>query len=467
MRYRRPHMSHKATNGRAKREDALPLAALEFESPSAAIIASPVPPFARVTNLLVFLLVVSMLLASGLIRVDKIVSATGKLVGEAPNIVIQSFDKTIVESINVRKGDIVRKGQVLVRLNPTFTAADLTAMKDQVDLLRAKTARLQGAASGTVYVPDPDNPLADLQGSIFRQQTGEYDSSLQTYDQTIGQLQTQIAAAKAQAEYDRNRLVVAIDVESMHQSLQDRGHGSKLRTLQAKDERLEISASLAQAESSSVEAGRKIAALKAERETFIQRWNGLNSQELADVRGKLVQAEQDYTKAKLHNELVVLTAPRDAVVLAVGKISVGSVVSSDDRLIELVPLDAQLSVEAYVSGIDSGYVRPGDVVKIKFDTLPFLQYGGARGAVRAISADSFSPEATPEQGGSTLPNRPRSLYYRADITIDELMLHQTPPGFQLVPGMPLTADVKVGTRSVLGYFVSKILPVTHDSLHEP
>jgi HlyD family secretion protein len=460
-------MLHEPTNGMARRKDPLPLAVLEFESPSAAIIASPVPPFARVTNLMVFLLVVSMLLASGLIRVDKIVSATGKLVGEAPNIVIQSYDKTIVESINVRKGDIVRKGQVLARLNPTFTAADLTAMKDQVDLLRAKAARLEGATSGTDYIPDPDNPLADLQGSIFRQQTSEYYSSLQTYDQMIGQLQTQIATANAQAEFSRNRLGVAVNVESMHQSLQDRGHGSKLRTLMAQDERLEIAASLTQAESNSVEASRRIAALKAERETFIQRWNGQNSLELADVRGKLVQAEQEYEKAKLHNELVVLIAPRDAIVLAVGKISVGSVVSSDDKLIELVPLDAQLSVEAYVSGVHSGHIRPGDMAQIKFDTLPFLQYGGARGAVRAISADSFSPEATPAQGGSTLPNRPRTLYYRADISIDEVLLHQTPPGFQLVPGMPLTVEVKVGTRSVLGYFVSKILPVAQNSLREP
>ena len=62
---------------------------------------------------------------------------------------MQPFDQTIVESINVRKGDIVRKGQVLARLNPTFTAADLTAMKDQVDLLSAKAARLQAEADGT------------------------------------------------------------------------------------------------------------------------------------------------------------------------------------------------------------------------------------------------------------------------------------------------------------------------------
>ena len=62
-----------------------------------------------------------MLVASGLIRIDKIVSASGKLVADTPNILLQPFDQSIVESIDVRKGDIVRKGQVLARLNPTFS----------------------------------------------------------------------------------------------------------------------------------------------------------------------------------------------------------------------------------------------------------------------------------------------------------------------------------------------------------
>ncbi len=140
----------------------MPLAALEFESPSAAIIATPVPALSRATNLFVFLLVVSTLVASGLIHIDKIVSASGKLVAEAPNIVIQPFDKSIVESIDVRKGDIIRQGQVLARLNPTISAADLTAMKDQVDLLNAKAARLEAQTAGKVYVPDPANPHAGL-----------------------------------------------------------------------------------------------------------------------------------------------------------------------------------------------------------------------------------------------------------------------------------------------------------------
>ncbi|WP_339081405.1 HlyD family type I secretion periplasmic adaptor subunit [Hyphomicrobium sp. ghe19] len=443
------------------------LTALEFESPSAAIIAMPVPRLSRQTNLFVFLLVIALLCASGLIRIDKIVSASGKLVSDAPNIVLQPFDQTIVESIDVKKGDVVRKGQVLARLNPTFSVADLTAMKDQVDLLKATGARLESQLAGTNYVPDGANLHAKLQASIFEQQTREYNFSLRNFNHKIDQLKAQILGDTAQADLYRDRLNIAVKVEAMRQKLQDLNVGSLLNTMLAADARLNIAGSRSQAESDAAQARSKMAGEEAERDTYIHHWIGQNSEELADTRRKLVQAQQDYSKASLHNRLIVLTAPRDAIVLSVGKVSVGSVVTAAEPLIRLVPFDSPLSIEADISGIDSGYVRPGDEVKIKFDTLPFAQYGTARGVVRTISADSFSPEPSADEAGSILPNRPRTLYYKADISLRDLMLHDTPPGFRLTPGMPLTADVKVGTRSILAYFIGKILPVAYGSMHEP
>jgi len=421
----------------------------------------------RATNAFVFLLVLSALAASGLIRVDKIVSASGKLVATTPNIIVQAFGESIVESIDVREGDVVRKGQVLARLNPTFATADRTTVKSQVDLLSAKAARLQAMTAGTNYAPDAANPLAALQASIFKQQITEYRYSLQTYGQRIDQLQSKVAGAKSQAAYYRERTSIAANLEDMRKELQARQVGSKLATLTARDGRLNMAAAASQAESEAAQASRELAAQRAERDAFVQRWNAQMSQDLADTRDRLVQAQQSYAKANLNSNLLVLTAPRDAVVLSVGKVSLGSVVASGAPLVQLVPIDAPLSAEVDISGIDSGYVRPGHEVRIKFDTLPFLQYGSAHGVVRSISADSFSPETSPLEGGSILPSRPRTLYYRGDIALDKITLHDTPPGFRLVPGMPLIADVNVGTRSVLGYFIGKIIPVVSGSMHEP
>lgn len=458
----------KATEGKLLRVRATPLAVVEFESPSASVIAAPIPKLSRATNLFVFLLVISLLLATAVIPVDKIVSANGKLVADAPNIVIQSFGESIVESIEVAEGDVVRKGQVLVRLNPTFATADLTTIRNQVELLNAKADRLQAVTSGLEYAPvDAPDPHVVLQASIFKQEATEYNFTLLNYDQRIDQLRTKIAGDTSQAAFYGERLKIATSREDMQTRLLESEAGSKLDALTARDDRLVIQAAHAQAQSDAAQAGRELAAQRAERGAFVQSWNGKNLRDLAETRSQLLQAQQALAKVDLQNELLVLTAPRDAIVLSVSKVSMGSVIKSGAPLLRLVPMDAQLSAEVNIAGIDSGYVRSGHEVRIKFDTLPFLQYGSATGSVRAISADSFSPETAPTDGESAMPNRPRMLYYRGDIDIGTLELHNTPPGFRLMPGMPLIADVKVGTRSVLDFFIGSIMPVVQDSMHEP
>ena len=171
-------------------------------------------------------------------------------------------------------------------------------------------------------------------------------------------------------------------------------------------------------------------------------------------------------KDQLNNQLVQLVAPRDAIVLSVAKVSVGSVMQSGELLMQLVPIDAPFMVQADIQGSDSGYVHPGDKVNVKFDTLPFLQYGQAEGIVQTISPDSFNPQDS-ATGAPDVPGATQTLYYRATVSLEELNLHNTPPGFRLVPGMPLEADVRVGTRTILGYFTRRILPIAYQSLHEP
>jgi HlyD family secretion protein len=448
-------------------QPALPLAVLEFESPSAAIIATSIPRLSRATSLYVFLLVISVLAACALIQIDKVVSAKGKLITAAPNIVLQSFDQTIVESINVRKGDIVREGQLLVRLKPTYTAADITAMKDDVDLLGSKAARLEAEMSAVEYVPDTSNPHAFLQSLVFARRTSENQSTLEVYDRKIKELEIQIARNNALAISYRTRLTIAADIERMRKALEELNAGSKLNVLAASDVSLTIRGLLIGVEADAVQASHKLGGEQAALETFTQRWAGQIATELAETRGQLVQAQQRHTKATLHNRLIMMTAPLDAIVLSVAKISVGSVVTSAEPLIQLVPIDAKLLVEADIPGIESGYVSAGNEATVKFDTLPFLRYGTARGTVRTVSADSFTPETTPRDGGSGLPGRPSILYYRAEISLDEMKLHNTPSGFRLIPGMPTTTDVKVGKRSVLAYFIDRILPIAYEGMDEP
>jgi HlyD family secretion protein len=165
--------------------------------------------------------------------------------------------------------------------------------------------------------------------------------------------------------------------------------------------------------------------------------------------------------------LVEIRAGLDAIVQSVAKVSVGSVMQSGQQFITLVPADAPLEVEANIAGKDNGFVHVKDPVSVKFDTFPFSQYGMAEGAVRIVSPDSFNAQVEARNPTSAIPTTNLEPFYRTRISIDRVALHGVPAGFQLTPGMPVTADIKVGQRTVLTYLLGLMLPVTQEALREP
>jgi HlyD family secretion protein len=208
--------------------------------------------------------------------------------------------------------------------------------------------------------------------------------------------------------------------------------------------------------------------MSAERDAYDQQWRADASQQLSDQTRKLSDAQESLHKADLRQQLVELKADKDATVLTVAKVSVGSVMQSGDQFITLVPLDAPLEVEANLSGRDTGFVRVGNPVEIKFDAFEYARYGLAEGTVRTISADSFSGNPDDRSGRTGAPQPQQTEpFYRTRIAIDRLDLHDLPSDFHLTPGMPVTADVKVGKRTVLTYMLGRLLPAVMDGMREP
>jgi HlyD family secretion protein len=268
-------------------------------------------------------------------------------------------------------------------------------------------------------------------------------------------------------------LAVAQNVEQMRKELEARQVGSRLNTLQAMDNRDEMARFLANAQATAEGAKRDLSAMIADRDQWIQSWRSDVSQQLADATSKLSDAQQSLNKAQLHRQLVELRAERDATVLSIAKVSVGSVLQAGQEFITLVPDDAPLEVEADVLSADNGYVHVGDQVMIKFAAYNYTQYGMAYGTVRTVSPDSFTAyddqrnptgAMMPPPGASLAGNEP---YYRARISIDRLDMHDTPRGFNLIPGMPVASDILVGRRTLINYFMSRVMPVAQEAAREP
>jgi hemolysin D len=232
---------------------------------------------------------------------------------------------------------------------------------------------------------------------------------------------------------------------------------------------MEINRGLEAAKAAAIGAQRDLDAMTAERDGFIQQSNADTSQQLTDQGRKLQQARDDLSKAKLRHNLVQLTSDRDAIVLSIAPVSVGSVMQSGDQFITLVPVDSPLEIETVIDGRDAGFVNVGDPVTIKFETFPYFTYGTAQGVVRVVSADSFHRPMDDQDkvGKPRAEEAAGTLFYRAKISLDEMKLHNLPAGFRVTPGMPVTGDVKVGKRTVLQYMLSRFVPTVTEGMHEP
>jgi HlyD family secretion protein len=469
-----PELTRSRKNRALSREDT-PESLLEFQSPTAALIALPVPASARHVTMMVALMVISGLVLAGTVPIDRVVTTPGKLVSQASTLVVQPLETSIIRSIDVHEGQTVKAGDLLARLDPTFAAADAGSLVTQVKSLQAEVDRLQAESEGRSYFAhDSSDPAEALQAAIFGQRHAERAYKIENYRQKIDSLETQISGNLAAAHYYRQRLEVAQGVETMRNQLENLQVGSKLNSLSAKDNRIEMERNISTSQAQADTETKDLRALIAERDGEEQDWRSKISQDLTDQGRKLDDAKQQLKKASLRRDLVELRAPQDATVLSVARVSVGSVMQSGDQFITMVPVDAALEVETYITGRDSGFVHVGDNVIVKFDTFPFTQYGAANGTVRQVSADSFTQQNMISQIGDPGRQNPAhdggidtALYYKGTVSLDEVKLHNTPPGFKLVPGMPVTADIKVGKRTVLTYLLARAIPTITEGMREP
>jgi hemolysin D len=458
-----------ATSLASRSKDSKLPAILEFQSPTTAIIAAPVPRAARRTIWMIGSMFAACVSAMWLIPIDRVVTAHGKVVSQAPMLVVQPLETSIIRSIDVTEGQSVHAGDVLARLDPTFASADVGALQAQVSSLEAEVARMQAEVEQRAFQYSGADPPMLLQAGIYAQREAERTSKLEFYRQKIDALTSTAARSIADATAFRERLVVAQTVETMRKKLEALQVGSQLNALIATDSRLEIERSLSTAINTGQSAKAELAAMIAERDGYIRNWRVQVAQALSEGSRKLSDARESLNKALLRRQLIELHADRDATVLTVAKVSEGSVLQAGEQLITLVPADAPLEIEANIAGRDHGFVHFAAPVAVKFDTFPSTQYGLAYGSVRTISADSFTAQDSTKARSGSVPMNPANTepFYRSRITLDRLMLHDLPAGFHIVPGMPVAADIKVGKRTVMAYLLGRILPVMSEGMREP
>ena len=457
---------------RARGDMVATTALLEFQWPTAKLIARSVPFRGRITIWVIFAMVASVMTVAGVIPVDRVVTANGRVISRAGTLVVQPLETSIVRAILVQEGQVVHAGEILAKLDPTFTAADVGTYQAQAVSLQAEVDRLRAEVQDRPYVSD-GTLAGQFQSTIYGQRKAEYDFKLSNYREKIASLQSAVVRSLGDVKAYTARLDGALQVEGMRKELERLNAGSKLNTLQAIDSRLDIQSKLETPRNQVGSTTSDLKAMTLERDGFVEQHRSENSQLITDQERKLSDAREQLNKAALRHQLIDLRAGQDSVVQKIADVSVGSVLQSGDQFMTLVPSDAQLEIEANVAGRDAGFVHPGDPVSIKFDTFDYVLYGSAKGTVRTVSADSYNNSTVDRSKAVTRPSQQEDdsglgpVYYKARVTLDEIKLHDLPLSFRMTPGMPVNADIRVGQRTILGYLLGRIIPGASQGIREP
>lgn len=438
---------------------------IEFLPDADEIERRPLPRMAQVTLYAVLTALFSFLLWAALFDVDRVVIAHGRLVTPLPNIVVQPLETSIIQGIDVRIGQVVKKDQRLATLDPTFTEADEAQLRIRLRSLDTQVQRLEAELAGRkVPGKNTGDPDSQLQVQLATERQANYRAQLTKLDETVARLRASIETNRRDQQALTARLKPLQEIEAMQDQLLDEGYSSRAGLLEARGKRLDVERNIQAAKNREQELKRELAAVAAEKVAFTKNWRQKTMEDLLSTSRDRDALREQLQKADMRHKLVTLTSPSDAVVLDIAKLSQGSVIKEAEPLITLVPLDAELEAEARIDSSDVGYVKVGDKARLKLDAYPFQRHGTLAAVVNTISEDAFRRDA---QGNTAPPEPGTDAFFISRIGFGNSRLKKMPEQAKLLPGMTLTAEIVVGKRSVISYLLWPLTKALDESIREP
>lgn len=435
---------------------------IEFLPDADAIERNPLPKYVRLTLHVMAFAFFAFILWASLSKVEKVVVAHGRLVNPQPNIVVSPLDTAIVKSIAVRPGQVVKKGDLLATLDPTFTQADETQLRNRLKSLDTQTESLRAELSGK---PIDSRGAGDadqqLQAQLASERQANYEAQKLRMEQNVARLKAALETNQRDQQVLAQRHKSLAEIEAMQEKLVAENFGAKMQLLEARDRRLEVERSMVMGRNKDAEMQRELAGAQAELSAFTRNWRQRAMEDLLAATRDRDGINEQLVKADLRNKLVQLTAPADAVVLEIGKgASPGAVARGTEALFTLVPLGAKLEAEVQVDSLDIGNIKVGDLTHVKLDAFPYQKHGMLDGKVITISEDSFKRD-------QVRPGEGTNAYYLATVAWGDSKLRKMEGSARLLPGMTVTAEIVVGKRSVMSYLLWPLTKALDESMREP
>jgi adhesin transport system membrane fusion protein len=413
------------------------------------------PLRARVLGKSIGIVLAVAILWAGVAEVDEISRGEGKVIPSQQLQVLQSLDGGIVSEISVREGQIVEKDQVMLRVDPTRFISSVRENRSQYLALLARSARLRALAEGKPFLP-PDEVVKESpaivndEKRLLETATSELDAQVSIARQQMAQRQQELREATAKRDQASQAYDLTARELAVTKPLIAVGAVSEVELLRLerdvarfRGERDIAVTQIARSQSAISEAGNRIQEVELKLRNDARR-------ELSETLGKLGAITEGSVGLADKVKQSAIRSPVRGTVKRLLVNTVGGVVQPGKDIIEVVPLEDSLVLEAKVQPKDIAFLRPNQKALVKFTAYDFSIYGGLEARLENIGADSV----TDERGNTFFMVRVRTL---------KSSLGNNLP---IIPGMVAEVDIVTGQKSILAYLIKPVLRAKQVALSE-
>ena len=391
-------------------------------------------------------------------EIETIAHSQGKVIPSAKLQVVQNLEGGIVTSIHVKSGQRVKEGDLLVSLNEKQFDGDFQSRQQQLLSIGARLARLNAESQNKSVQFDAD---LKKQGPEFVAiESDAYDSRQRQLNSQLEMLQAQVEQKKQELEENKIALQTASNTLSLGQDERDIMSRMVAKGLEPKLELVRLDRSLAEAHGRKETASAAIKKLQSAIVEMQSRKESLTLQFMSDARAEANKALGEYRSLQATMPAFAdkkgrteIRAPLTGIVNRVLVSTVGGVVKPGEPVAEVVPANDQLVFESHVSPTDIGFIKAGQIARIKLSAYDFSIFGAMEGTVTQIGADAVSNE----RGES---------FFIVRIETEAPVLESRGNKLQVMPGMQAQVDIVTGKRTVWEYLSKPIIAVKENAFRE-
>lgn len=391
-------------------------------------------------------------------RVDRVVTAPGKVIPYDKVKVIQHLEGGIIKDILVRENQEVKAGEPLVQLDLATSGINSGEMNARMASLKLAKVRLEAESQGVEPIWPEELAskfpnLVEAENNSYQSRRDEQRNSLQAFDNLVTQNRQKVAESRERLSALEASLKIAKQEVAISADLVKDKLTSQLEHFQRQsnlERMLGEAASLRQSITGLQAAINESVARRQQEEARFKREA---TNEATDMERKMASLSEELSRAHDQEDRSVIRAPIDGVVKNVRFQTSGNVVKPGEPIMEVVPLKDQLVIEVKLNPGDRGYVNMKQEALVKISTYDYLRYGGLQGSVTGIAAD-------------TDLGRNDEQFYRVVVSTDKSWLGDQPGQYPITPGMVGEVDIKVDTQMILWALLKPILKLKADAFKE-